>query len=74
MDFSIAAPPLRPSGPALQHAASPLRPDLLLALALSALAGTCLAGPTDDIRLLLSRGDLPGALSAADRSLQVAAR
>lgn len=46
----------------------------LLALALSALAGTCLAGPADDIRLLLSRGDLPGALAAADRSLQVQPR
>jgi hypothetical protein len=34
----------------------------------------CLAGPVEDLRLLISRGDLPGCAGAADKALQAKPR
>jgi Flp pilus assembly protein TadD len=75
MDFSIAAPPLQPVVGLPRN--MPLhRPALtfLLALTLSCAGVACLAGPVEDLRLLISRGDLPGALVAADKALQAKPR
>ena len=48
------------------------RPALhcLICLALLGLYTACSAGPLDDVRALMSRGDLPAALVAADKAVQ----
>ena len=51
----------------------PLRRPALhcwICLALLGLYTACQAGPLDDVRALMSRGDLPAALVAADKAVQ----
>jgi Flp pilus assembly protein TadD len=75
MDFSIAAPPLQPLVALPRNMPLHRLPlSLLLALALSCAGSACLAGPAEDLRLLISRGDLPGALVTADKALQAKPR
>ncbi len=75
MEFSIAAPPLQPLvGLPRTMPLRRLALSLLLALTLACAGGACLAGPVEDLRLLISRGDLPGALLAADKALQARPR
>ena len=42
----------------------------MFCLALLALGGACQAGPVDDVRTLMARGELAAALAAADKAVQ----